>query len=218
MKFKTYINEQSIPLTDEEIYNFIQERCKPYLKERGFEKSLYRGLKESLAVLIRHPRKDRKPRNMSPSISVAIDNILKKQIGWKPRSEGVFVTPIYFDAESYGNPYVVFPIGDFKYVYFSDIEDTIELSRNVYNEIRRLTGFDPLDSEFWEYKKDFMNTTNIKNLPHEKQTVLVRAVRNVIKENPPRTTQLKHVRKEEITIKCKSYLSINPAIYKKINQ
>jgi hypothetical protein len=52
-----------------------------------------------------------------------LDEQFKKKFGWKARSEGVFCVRSKQIAYNYGNPYSVFPIGNYKYIYSNKIHD-----------------------------------------------------------------------------------------------
>ena len=62
-------------------------------------------------------RSDRKPMNASPEEQRALDFGFQKKFGWKPRSNGAFITSSITEAQTYGHAYFFFAIGDFKYVW-----------------------------------------------------------------------------------------------------
>lgn len=70
------------------------------------------------------PRIDRKPKNTRPEIQKYLDNEFQKMYGWKPRTEGVFVTGNIGDANYYGEYlYIIFPLNGFKYLWSEKVVD-----------------------------------------------------------------------------------------------
>jgi hypothetical protein len=85
---------------------------------------LYRGTNKFIKDYeIITPRKNRKPLDTPIAIHRELDKLFKKKFGWKARSEGVFVTGKRSSASEYGQPYIVLPIGKFKYVWSPYIYD-----------------------------------------------------------------------------------------------
>ena len=131
MKFNEYLIE------NEDINKMILKiyfSCLPFLKElrkNGIKNFLYRGTNKSLknmSMII--PRKNREPSDMRLGVHNELDNLFKKRFGWKPRSEGVFATFNYHIANEYGNPYLFFPIGEYKYIFSPKIEDLFTYVQN----------------------------------------------------------------------------------------
>lgn len=94
-------------------------------------------------------RNDRKPLNTRAIIHRAADIVLHQMFGWKPRSQGVFCSGSSELAEVYGEPSIIFPAGDFKYVWFKNAEDFfIEVSGKILERFDALgidfpKGYDP---------------------------------------------------------------------------
>lgn len=140
MRLRNYILNENLTYDSE----MLLELCMPYIKEcRKADKFLCRGYGSNNApILRRKPRKDRKPKDTDLQVHNVIDDLLYKKFKWKPRSEGVFTfggSDAYFaNYKQYGNPYIVFPIGDFKFVWSKEIDDlTFYLSTRV-----RILDFD----------------------------------------------------------------------------
>lgn len=213
MKFKQYIKEEKVPKTLSEINSFIESNCQPYLRERGFYNPLYRGMRGITdETFIRKPREDRKPKDMALAVSQALDIVLKEKIGWKPRSEGIFTTTNKSEASVYGNPYVIFPIGSFKYVWFTpNIADTILIATKILSYMfdKKMLSM----SGKTQLVKILRN--DIKTLSNENYDLLMEATRNILNQkNEPVTKGLKHLNKTiEVTLKCKKYLAVRPDIY-----
>lgn len=98
---------------------------------------LWRGVKkiDSSNILFEKPphlmtleetNKNRYPRDISYEVHKLLDDEFNKQFGIRPRSSGIFTTPKYGVAKGYGGattPFLVFPIGDYKFIWSNDIYD-----------------------------------------------------------------------------------------------
>jgi len=127
MKFKQYINED-IDETVDEIAIILKKECMPFINEmkRGNIQSWFFRATEKKIDTIREIklRVNRKPRNIPKEIHDYMDMLFKKHFGWKVRSEGVFATSDrYTISNIYGEPYLFFPMGKYKYVYHPQIGD-----------------------------------------------------------------------------------------------
>jgi len=142
MRLQQYLTEQnkcytSDEITPEEVLSLIKKDCKPYLKQKAKGKHLYRGTKllEYNDFCIITPRKNRKPRDTDPVIHKKFDEMFMKYHGIKARSEAIFTTPDYTTAAYYGISGLVFPVGNFKYLWNPDIKDlTVNPSGNNYSK------------------------------------------------------------------------------------
>jgi len=122
----TYLNE-----SEEDIPKFIKgikSDCLPFIKEmednwKTYPKFLYRGMKSGEYLSKHTVRNDRRPLHTPKEIHDLVDINMKKKFGWKPRSEGLFVTPSKDEALGYGPAYYIFPIGNYKYIWSPYIED-----------------------------------------------------------------------------------------------
>lgn len=68
-------------------------------------------------------RKDRVPKHSSKALHDAADNFFFAKYKWKARSESMFCSSDKFTAKSYGEPYYVFPIGKFKFLWSPEVDD-----------------------------------------------------------------------------------------------
>jgi len=115
---------------DREVISKIKHECSDIVKEYALtNKLLYRGTKTSRRETISDnvykiiPRNDRKPKDTDPSDQRSIDDLFEDIFGWRPRSEGVFVSSSSTVAKSYGKIYVFFPVNGYKYVWSPNYED-----------------------------------------------------------------------------------------------
>jgi hypothetical protein len=90
-----------------------------------------------------YPRKDRKPKDLAEHYHKGMDRVFYDKFGWRPRSEGVFVTNNFVTAESYGNAVnIFFPVNGFSFVWSTIYSD---LYTNVFQ------SFDEEDIQIsWE--------------------------------------------------------------------
>jgi len=127
MRFKQYLTEKNNRLlSEEEIISYIKQNCKPILRFYKSNKGrfLWRGMSNSYDGFVSTTRKDRMPMNTSYDIHVTIDKLSEKKFGWKMRSEGLFTTTSKTTANGYGISYMVFPVGNFKFVYHPEWDDS----------------------------------------------------------------------------------------------
>lgn len=95
--------------------------CKPFLGELGWSGPfLYRGIDEKRTQkhFTRQPvRKNRRPMDTPQEMHQAADNWFVEHYGYPFRRAGLFTTGNINQAVDYGRAYMVFPIGDFQYVW-----------------------------------------------------------------------------------------------------
>ena len=125
MRLDNFINEE---INVVQYLPYIKKKCSMAIKTMISSKSfMLRGLDESKELVRKKVRQDRRPKDSWAEYSEFLDKELKEKFGWKPRSEGLFVTSKYMTASSYGNVYIIFPIGNFKYVWNKEVEDNLKL-------------------------------------------------------------------------------------------
>ncbi len=119
--------------------------CKPYLKDlKKSGKVMYRGAYGGDMTKI-IPRKDRQPKDMDQELSDEIDDAFMSHVGWKPRSEGVFCSGDYKQAEGYGSAvFTVWPIGKYKFVWSLSIYD-------LYTKLDNSGDYDYIETD-WMYE------------------------------------------------------------------
>lgn len=121
-------------LSENEVIALIRRECKPFL-EHDTSRLMYRGMQSKPSHIYKQAvRSDRRPRNVDHKIHDALDAWFEEKFGFKARSETAFVTGSFADAKSYGKPYAVFPIGDFKFVWSPEIGDLFFISHSVKPE------------------------------------------------------------------------------------
>jgi hypothetical protein len=102
----------------DEVLVTLEKDCMKFIKEtEGF---LFRATNRRIGDLIKknNARADRNPVDVPRKIHDMADKSFKKKFGWKVRSEGLFTATRESMTKGYGaNMYLVFPIGDYKYVW-----------------------------------------------------------------------------------------------------
>lgn len=150
MRLINYINEE---MDDYSILDIIQTECSEILKiYQKVNRVLYRGLKDvdsknklSYNVYKITPRTDRKPKDTDLRNQEIIDELFYEKFGWRPRAEGVFVSPLRSLAGSYGELGVIFPVNGFKYIWSKQYSD---LYSDFFEEL--VTEYDPFDYDgYW---------------------------------------------------------------------
>lgn len=114
----------------------ILNDCKPFisdLRKCNADSLLYHSTKspETLSIvnytgIVKFNHRVReKPRDMPIVLHNYLSLELKEKFGWNPRSEAIFAhTSDFINSHFFGRKYIMFPIGEYKYVWnpnFSDI-------------------------------------------------------------------------------------------------
>ena len=116
---------------DKEYIISINKECSTYLKSVTYGQKMFRGTNKSYNKPTKvTPRKDRKPRDTPSEIHNFLDKVFDEKFGVKARSEGVFCTPNFGDAQAYGSVYYVFPVGSFKLIYNPKVTDLYQKLRD----------------------------------------------------------------------------------------
>jgi len=110
----------------------IKKDCKPIVSiMRKTKKFLWRGMAgDNEGFVIKTPRQDRNPTDTPTRVHKEFDRQYKLRYGWKPRSEGVFVSNKEVGTTGYGPKHVIFPVGRFQYTWALDINDFFIWSRH----------------------------------------------------------------------------------------
>ena len=201
-----YESSSNISLND--AVRIFHDDCIPFQKEIGFNgefdfKTLKRGMKNKSDLFIGNVRPDRKPMSTPLPIHEFMDNWFYEKFGVRFRSNAMFVTKSQGSARLYGNVYIVFPIGEFKYCYSSTIDD---LYATIANEIesKLSSHYAPLTKEKFN---DFLSDED--NLEFA-----IDIVEKILTESKYVDNDLKYVSyTPEIMINCKTYLAIKSDLY-----
>lgn len=132
MRLDNFVNES---IKVEQYLPYIKKKCGMAIKVMlSSKKLMFRGLDTSTDMVRKKVRKNRKPKDSWEEYSEFLDKELKEKFGWKPRSEGLFISGDYMMASSYGHVYVIFPVGNFKYIWNTEEKDNLKLIGSKWNE------------------------------------------------------------------------------------
>lgn len=136
----------------ETIVNTIWKDCKPFItdmiKNVYIGEFLYSGRKDARTHFTKSVRTDRRPKDTFPDIHRDFDDRFQKKFGWPARSAGLFCTGSKTDADSYGESYMVFPIGKYKFLWSDDVPDLYLLMARKLDSDSRPYVQNPLLNQF----------------------------------------------------------------------
>ena len=104
----------------------IWKDCKPFLKDfynGDRTKFMYSGRSKDIEHFVGTVRTDRKPKDTHIDLHNDLDDTFKKKFGVKPRSNSLFCSGDENIVYEYGTPYIIFPIGQYKFLWSTLIED-----------------------------------------------------------------------------------------------
>jgi len=149
MKSIEFITEAAKMASPDRVAMLLQQNCKPYFAQAGWHDALYRGIEHTLKSFDLYQNfGGRRPVTTNPKISAILDNWFLKTHGTKFRSNAIFAVGDPNVAASYGNLYVVFPIGDFKFCWSPLVGD-------LFNEVSEV-NHKPITPEIEQILMDKM--------------------------------------------------------------
>ena len=138
MRYQHYLKEGEQRDYREEFYeatgnqytwDFVKQRCAPWFKAIGdYHELIWRGMKNTDSYGTKKVRQDRIPTDTPIFVHDAIGNMFKENYGWNPRSNAMFCSTSEEDVGQYGARYMVFPIGQFKFMWSKRVPD-------LYNDV-----------------------------------------------------------------------------------
>lgn len=146
MRFQEILEASSPDHADEELVQFFHrmyQECQPFLKAIGGDPTkyiAYRGMEDRTMVGrgleddygIKSVRlEDRHPKDTPEEGHNALNQYFELKHG-HPFRNGLFVTGSIMTADAYGEPYAIFPIGKFEYLWNPNIDD---LTTEVYDYV-----------------------------------------------------------------------------------
>jgi len=168
IKFEDYIIEKEDP-TLQKIFELIGKNCKPFLKMINNQYDLYclyRGISKKFAhdfFAKKKVRKNRIPRDTQFEYHSAIDEALYKKFKIRGRSECLFVTGQPLNAVKYGDVYLIFPIGNFKFIWSKSIEDLFDITFKAKE-----------DKKFYTNLANKYQTTNLKKAIESGNEIMIK--------------------------------------------
>ena len=141
----------------------IRKHCQPYLQQVTNPTAMYRGF-GAYNELFAHNEVDlnkRPPINTPPEVHKALNIYFKKQFGAEFRN-ALFCTGNSQDASYYGRLFVVFPIGEFDFLWSPNIKDLfVEYKRLAYKGETDLKEFIGLLKRKGNYQTTDLNAAII---------------------------------------------------------
>jgi len=146
----------------------IKKYCKPYLNQVGYtpmtKDPLYRGIKfkssgDQVFLTKKVRLNNRKPADSTKYLHNAMNDYFTKQLG-KPFRNAIFASGDRSEAAGFGQPYIIFPIGQFTYAW-SDITDDLysDAVRYGLNEGPYKGDIEGIWEQNWEsFAKDVLRT------------------------------------------------------------
>jgi len=195
MRLQQFINEiTGFEHIIEQAADMIKKNCKPFLKVWNKRYFLYRGGDFSTFFGKKDVRTNRKPLGTYKELHDILNDLFYKKFGWKPRSEAMFCTGSDEIATDYGTPYIVFPIGDFKYLWSPKIFDLFtEMANNSLIHTSNILAI--------RAGRGFINDAPIDDLIKMRDKAMKELVDTYISNDINRAIALGN----EIMIGCKSY-------------
>ena len=121
------VNPDSYGAKLEDIAQYLFENCKPYLREIDYQPvffPLYRGMKyDSEDFTVKDVRlDDRRAQDMDSAVHSQLNSYFQNKFG-EPFRNALFVAGTQHVAESFGKLYMVFPIGEFSFIWSPQVFD-----------------------------------------------------------------------------------------------
>ena len=167
----------------------IAQRCQPYIKEVGWDYvfKLYRGVMSDVGEFIQKNVRleDRKPKAMDPFLYDQINNYFTEHFG-APFRNAMLTTGDSHHTIRFGEVYVVFPRGNFKYLWgeevddlnfaYSDFMSSDIVDKNVEGNVWSSNNTDLISDLFMEHyiKKVKWHTTDLKKAIEEEVEIMIR--------------------------------------------
>lgn len=148
----------------------IVRDCKPAIDAAGgvIEYHVYRGIKSSEPFMKKDVRKNRRPLDTPEFVHDIMDQWFYDNYGIRFRSNSMFVwgRPTKVDAKHYGNTYMVFPIGQFNFIWSQRIQDIGVDIVDHYIEAQHELESEGRTTDQWTLKRileDFLDKADFSN-------------------------------------------------------
>lgn len=201
--FKNFLVEREpLPTMDgKTTMEYLQANCSKYLSENNDldRNIMYRGMPfKAEGSVVMTVRKDRKPLDTGMGLHTVMDEWFFEKFGHRARSQGLFVTGDTKQVSLYGERFIIFPVGEYEYIWSPMVRDLYKMDWN--KEMGKSKQFfDPL-------KKDTQLTLD------PQQTMLVRGVLERFQyqtDNINDALRTKH----EVVMMCDQYVAVPVHLY-----
>lgn len=134
--FKTHLLEARDTVELDEVLTEIDSNCQRFLRESN-GLPLYRGINNSMLKPFKGQiRTNREPRHSSREHHTFFNLLLSTVAGiWNVRSMGLFATGSLEVAQAYDRPHVIFPIGNYDFIWSRHIDDLFTGATVIYSLI-----------------------------------------------------------------------------------
>lgn len=136
---RLYEINQELPTQQEyeEMAAKIKRRCSHILSVyQKTSRIFYRGFSKKMPMFFSgKPHKNRKTLSSRPELQTVFDLALDQLGARAKRSNSIFVTSNWPDAEGYGDIYIIFPVDGFDFTYSETEADVILKRPKILNEI-----------------------------------------------------------------------------------
>ncbi len=198
------------------IADHVKKRCGPWLSQtHNGSKWVYRGVKHfdginELVCFVKETRVDRQPMTTDSTRHQLFNEFIQHEGGVANRTNSLFCTSNIEEADSYGTPFVLIPIGKFNYTWSPVWEDwTIGATRwNLRN-----MWFPGVKEKYPDINFDYEDIkqlpilADLKNYDPEKISERI-----LCDEGLEAAINKKH----ELMIKCDAAIYITPGKYRRI--
>ena len=128
--------------SDDSRWKLYKEDCQSYL---NYNIDLFRGMGDrNFEFGVQTVRKDRKPKDTNVIFDSLVNKFLKEK-NLPLRRESVFASRNKHQTEEFGNVYLIFPIGEFRYAWIPNVADLIDIQKPVFEYVS--------ESELAEFEK-----------------------------------------------------------------
>ena len=138
--------------------NGVERKCSSYLKiYKRHNGKFYRTHGDRVETYtLKKTRKNRRPLDSPLFLHNLVDDWMKKNFGWRGRSEGLFVWGEWSEWISHSD--LVFPIGDFDFLWNPKVEDLYDTFTKIDNDLADIQDPTPEDLKpiFYELKKEIL--------------------------------------------------------------
>jgi hypothetical protein len=227
VSFKQFLLSEEVITDEEEMIERIKTECAPFLKEIDFivkpgietasfitgvqvPRALWRGASHDAALVKLSGKRTRHPSDTAPEMHELLVRHLTNQFGLPYRAMGVFCSTTTEQAAGYGDLFMVFPIGEYEYIYAPSIRD-------AYHE---------LDNHLQDYPKmwkEILSSMGKKASQYERDEIQepnwskwYELVYDYLEKTTPYTNvNLKQALNEfsekgiEVVLKCDNYYALN---------
>lgn len=117
-------NDANLFDLDQRIIELVTKDCQPFLQQLDSPIPLYRGMSQNNNITTpKTVRMNRRPSATNRFITNKFDELFAPICGFKPRTQSIFCTGDKSQAMDYGHTHIVFPKGDFKFIWSDKIKD-----------------------------------------------------------------------------------------------